>query len=64
MEVAKLLQLYGGTQTQMSAVLGVPQSRISEYINGKKNITVKRLKQWCEILNIDIKLLFEQKSTH
>ena len=59
MEVAKLLQLYGGTQTQMSATLGVPQSRISEYINGKKNITVKRLKQWCEILNIDIKLLFE-----
>ena len=59
MEVQKLLTLYGGTQTQMSATLGVPQSRISEYINGKKNITVKRLKQWCEILNIDIKLLFE-----
>ena len=59
MEVSKLLQLYGGTQTQMSATLGVPQSRISEYINGKKNITVKRLKQWCNILNIDIKLLFE-----
>ena len=59
MEVAKLLQLYGGTQSKMGAALGVPQSRISEYINGKKNITVKRLKQWCEILNIDIKLLFE-----
>ena len=59
MEMQKLLQLYGGTQTQMSAVLGVPQSRISEYITGKKNITVKRLKQWCEILNIGIKLLFE-----
>ena len=55
MEVAKLLQLYGGTQTQMGATLGVPQQRISEYINGKKNITVKRLKQWCEILKIDIK---------
>ena len=59
MEVAKLLQLYGGTQTQMGAALSVPQSRISEYITGKKNITVKRLKQWCDILNIDIKLLFE-----
>ena len=59
MEVQKLLQLYGGTQGQMGTALGVPQSRISEYINGKKNITVKRLKQWCEILNIDIKLLFE-----
>ena len=59
MEVAKLLQLYGGTQSKMGSALGVPQSRISEYINGKKNITVKRLKEWCEILNIDIKLLFE-----
>ena len=59
MQVQKLLQLYGGTQGQMGAVLGVPQSRISEYITGKKNISVKRLKQWCDILNIDIKLLFE-----
>ena len=58
MEVAKLLQLYDGTQSQMSAVLGVPQPRISEYITGKKNITVKRLKEWCNILNIDIRLLF------
>lgn len=55
MEVAKLLQLYGGTQAQMGAALGIPQQRISEYINGKKNITVKRLKEWCEILKIDIK---------
>ena len=55
MEVKKLLQLFGGTQAQMAAALGVPQPRISEYINGKKNITVKRLKQWCDILNIDIK---------
>ena len=59
MEVAKLLQIYGGTQKEMGAALGVPQSRISEYVTGKKNISVKRLKQWCEILNIDIKLLLE-----
>lgn len=58
MEVAKLLKLYGGTQTQMGAVLGVPQQRVSEYINGNKNITVKRLKSWCDILKIDIKQLF------
>lgn len=58
MEVQKLLQLYGGTQSQMGTVLGVPQQRVSEYVNGKKNITVKRLKSWCEILEIDIKELF------
>ena len=59
MEIQNLLKLFGGTQKEMGAALGVPQSRISEYVTGKKNISVKRLKQWCEILNIDIKLLFE-----
>lgn len=58
MQVKKLLQLYGGTQKEMATALGVPQPRISEYITGKKNITVKRLKEWCEILKIDIKELF------
>lgn len=55
MEVQKLLTLYGGSQKEMAAALGVTQPRISEYINGKKNITVKRLKHWCDILKIDIK---------
>ena len=59
MEVQKLLTLYGGSQKEMAAALSVPQSRISEYVTGKKNITVKRLKEWCEKLDIDIKLLFE-----
>lgn len=58
MEVQKLLNIYGGSQKEMAATLGVTQPRISEYINGKKNITVKRLKQWCDILKIDIKELF------
>ena len=55
MEIQNLLKLFGGTQKEMAAALGVTQPRISEYINGKKNITVKRLKEWCEILKIDIK---------
>lgn len=58
MEVQKLLQLFGGSQSEMAAALGTTQPRISEYITGKKNITVKRLKSWCEILDIDIKQLF------
>ena len=58
MEVRKLLELYGGTQQKMSAALSVSQPRISEYVNGKKHITVERLKDWCKILKIDIKLLF------
>ncbi len=55
MEVKKLLILYGGSQKEMAAVLSVTQPRISEYINGKKHITVKRLREWCNKLNIDIK---------
>lgn len=55
MEIQNLLKLFGGTQKEMGAALGVTQPRISEYINGKKNITVKRLKLWCDILKIDIK---------
>lgn len=58
MEVRKLLEIFGGSQIKMAQSLGVTQPRISEYINGKKNITVKRLKEWCNILNIDIKQLF------
>ncbi|QNS40203.1 helix-turn-helix transcriptional regulator [Chryseobacterium manosquense] len=58
MQVKKLLQLYGGTQKEMAAALGVTQPRISEYITGKKNISVKRLQTWCDILKIDIKELF------
>lgn len=58
MEVKKLLELFGRSQLEMAAALGVPQQRISEYIHGKKNITVKRLKEWCEKLDIDIRLLF------
>ncbi len=55
MEVQKLLTIYGGSQKQMAAALGVTQPRISEYVNGKKNITVNRLKESCEILEINIK---------
>lgn len=58
MEVQKLLILYGGSQKEMATALGVTQPRISEYITGKKNITVKRLQTWCDILKIDIKELF------
>lgn len=55
MEIQNLLKLFGDTQKEMGAALDATQPRISEYINGKKNITVKRLKLWCDILKIDIK---------
>lgn len=55
MEVEKLIKLFKGSQKEMAAKLGTTESRISEYKKGKHAITVKKLKEWCEILNIDIK---------
>lgn len=57
-EVIKLIQLSGLTQKELSIKLNTPESRISEYKKGKHSITVDKLKDWCETLNIDIKELF------
>lgn len=55
MEVQKLIELFNGSQKEMAAKLGTTQSRISEYKKGKHAITVEKLRNWCDILKIDIK---------
>ena len=55
MEVEKLIKLFKGSQKEMAAKLGTTESRISEYKKGKHAIPVKKLKEWCEILGVDIK---------
>lgn len=55
MEVKKLLKLTGLSQKDLADKVGVPAPRISEYVNGKYQIKLDRLKKWCEILKIDIK---------
>jgi transcriptional regulator with XRE-family HTH domain len=57
-EVKKLIALSGLTQKALAEKLGTKPERITEYKNGKHEITVNKLKKWCEILNIDIKYLF------
>lgn len=57
-EVRILIALSGLTQKALAEKLGSKPERITEYKNGKHEITVKKLKKWCEILNIDIKYLF------
>lgn len=57
-EVTKLIKISGLTQRELSIVLKTPESRISEYKKGKHDITVNKLKDWCKMLNIDIKKLF------
>ena len=55
MPIRKLLELSKLTQVQLADKVGATQPQISEYINGKKNISLARLQKWCKILNIDIK---------
>lgn len=55
MEVQKLLDLTGLSQKDLADKVGVPAPRISEYVSGKYRIRLDRLKEWCEILEIDIK---------
>lgn len=58
-EVVKLIAISKeSNQYALAEKLGTSQSRISEYKNGYKAITVQTLKSWCEILQIDIKKLF------
>lgn len=57
-EIKKLIILSGLNQTQLAEKLNTKIERISEYKNGKHEITVNKLKKWCETLNIDIKYLF------
>lgn len=57
-EVVKLIGIAGESQKDLAQKLGTSPTRISEYKNGYKTITVQTLKSWCEILKIDIKKLF------
>lgn len=57
-EIKKLIILSKLTQSKLAEKLNTKSERISEYKNGKHEITVNKLKKWCEILEIDIKELF------
>lgn len=57
-EVQKLIKLSGLTQLEIASRVNTPPARITEYKNCKHEIKVKKLKEWCEILKIDIKELF------
>ncbi|QIY82552.1 XRE family transcriptional regulator [Chryseobacterium sp. NEB161] len=57
-EVEKLILFSKKTAKELAPILKTKEARISEYKRGKVSITVIKLKEWCEILKIDIKELF------
>lgn len=57
-EVQKLILKSKLSQKDLAARVGTTPERLSEYKNGKHEITVAKLKAWCLILKINIKTLF------
>lgn len=57
-EVEKLILLSKKTAKELAPILKTTESRISEYKRGKRAIPLSKLKNWGEILKIDIKELF------
>lgn len=54
-EMRRLFEIFGGSQKEFGKLLGVPQSHISTYVNGKVSISVKRLREYCDKVGVDIK---------
>ena len=57
-EVEKLILISGKTAKELAPILGVSETKISKYKTGFYKVTVEKLKEWCKILEIDIKRLF------
>ena len=57
-EIEKLILISGKTAKELAPILGVSETKISKYKTGFSKISVEKLKEWCEILEIDIKRLF------
>jgi|GEM_PF-2412664 len=57
-EVEKLILISKKSGTELASILKTSENTISRYKTGKVKITVERLKEWCDILGIDIKKLF------
>ena len=57
-EVEKLILISGKTAKELAPILETSETKISKYKTGFSKITVEKLKEWCKILEIDIKRLF------
>lgn len=53
-EMRKLFEIFGGSQKEFGKLLGIPQSHVSNYVNGKVSVSVKRLREYCDKVGVDI----------
>lgn len=54
-EMCRLFEIFGGSQKEFGKLLGIPQSRVSTYVNGKVAITVNKLREYCDKVGVDIR---------
>ena len=54
-EMRRLFEIFGGSQKEFGKLLGVPQSQISIYVNGRVSISVNKLREYCDKVGVDIK---------
>jgi transcriptional regulator with XRE-family HTH domain len=55
----ELIEVSGLTQKEFSQKTGVPESRISEYVNGKRLPKMSNLHEIAEKLDLQIDVLFK-----
>lgn len=53
-EMRNLFEIFGGSQKEFGKLLGIPQSRVSTYVNGKGSISVKKLREYCDKVGVYI----------
>lgn len=58
-EIERLIQFSEKTLVELAYFLETKPERISEYRNGRHEITVNKLKIWCKKLGINIQDLFD-----
>lgn len=54
-EMCRLFEIFGGSQNEFGKLLGIPQSRVSTYVNGRVSISVNKLREYCDKVGVDIK---------
>lgn len=54
-EMCRLFEIFGGSQKEFGKLLGIPQSHVSNYVNGKVSVSVKRLREYCDKVGVDIR---------
>lgn len=55
-QVKKLRQITGLSQTDFGEKIGVPQDRVSLYENGKTRVLLDSFLEWCDVFGVDFEI--------